>query len=371
MIYLRQNFDWKIEHLIKHISKMKNILFVLFCFGLTYSAESQNLPRIIVLATGGTIAGQEANVDRAGYIPGKLPIEDLLNNIPSINKIAIVKGEQVASVGSYDMTIGIWITLARRINEIFAKNEADGIVVTHGTDTQEETAYFLNLTIKSDKPVVLTGAMRPTTAISFDGDKNLYDAILVASDSQSKGKGVIVSFDETVYDGKNVIKMNTTHVNAFDSPNTGPIGQVYDGKVIYYSQPILKENVDPHFDISRLDSLPKVEIVYLYVDASIVAINAFINDKTGGLIIAGVGNGSINMNILQAVEAAVKKGIFVVRASRVPSGRVTQFNQVFDDEKLGTIAADDLNPQKARILLMLALTITKDKNKIQEMFLNY
>jgi len=140
MIYLRQNFDWKIEHLIKHISKMKNILFVLFCFGLTYSAESQNLPRIIVLATGGTIAGQEANVDRAGYIPGKLPIEDLLNNIPSINKIAIVKGEQVASVGSYDMTIGIWIKLARRINEIFTKNEADGIVITQGTDTEEETA---------------------------------------------------------------------------------------------------------------------------------------------------------------------------------------------------------------------------------------
>jgi len=350
---------------------MKRIFIVLIISVWTYLGQSQNLPRIIVLATGGTIAGQGANVDRAGYIPGKLPIEDLLNRIPSINKIAIVKGEQVASVGSYDMTIGIWITLARRINEIFAKNEADGIVVTHGTDTQEETAYFLNLTIKSDKPVVLTGAMRPTTAISFDGDKNLYDAILVASDSQSKGKGVIVSFDETVYDGKNVIKMNTTHVNAFDSPNTGPIGQVYDGKVIYYSQPFLKENVDPHFDISRLDSLPKVEIVYLYVDASIVAINAFIDDKTDGLIVAGVGNGSINKNILQAVETAVKKEIFVVRASRVPSGRVTQFNQVFDDQKLGTIAADDHNPQKARILLMLALTITKDKNKIQEMFLNY
>lgn len=161
---------------------MKYILFVLLCFGMTYLAESQNLPRIIVLATGGTIAGQGANVDRAGYLPGKLPIEDLLNNIPSINKIATVKGEQIASVGSYDMTIEIWIKLARRINKIFANNEADGIVVTHGTDTQEETAYFLNLTVKSDKPVVLTGAMRPATAISADGPKNLYDAILVAMD---------------------------------------------------------------------------------------------------------------------------------------------------------------------------------------------
>ena len=355
----------------KNLQQMKRFLIVLIISVWTYVGQSQNLPRIIILATGGTIAGQGTNVDRAGYIPGKLSVEDLLSSIPSINRKAVVKGEQIASVGSYDMTIEIWMKLAKRINEIFSNNEADGIVVTHGTDTQEETAYFLNLTVKSDKPVVLTGAMRPASAISADGPKNLYDAILVASDPLSKGRGIIVSFDETLYDGKNVVKMNTTHVNAFDSPNTGPIGQVYDGKVRYYSQPLQKENVDPLFDISRLDSLPKVEIVYLYVDASIVAINAFIDDKTDGLIIAGVGNGSINKNILQAVETAVKKEIFVVRASRVPSGRVTQFNQVFDDEKLGTIAADDLNPQKARILLMLALTITKDKNKIQEMFLNY
>ncbi|TAL77464.1 MAG: type II asparaginase [Bacteroidetes bacterium] len=350
---------------------MKHILVVLLCLGSSYWVESQNLPRIIILATGGTIAGQGVNADRAGYIPGKIPIEDLLSNIPSINKIADVRGEQVASVGSYDMTIKIWIKLARRINEIFAKNEADGIVVTHGTDTQEETAYFLNLTVKWDKPVVITGAMRPATALSADGPKNLYDAILVASDPQSKGKGVIVSFNETLYDAKNVVKMNTTHVNAFGSPNAGPIGQVYDGKVIYYSQPLQKINVDAPFDISRLDSLPKVEIVYTYVDASAIAINAFINDKTEGLIIAGVGNGSINKNILQTVETAVRKGIIVVRASRVVSGRVTQFNQVFDDMKLGTVAADNLNPQKARILLMLALTITKDKNVIQKMFLNY
>ena len=349
---------------------MKHILVILLCLGSSYWADSQNLPRIIVLATGGTIAGQGANADRAGYIPGKIPIEDLLSNIPSINKIADVKGEQVASVGSYDMTIKIWLKLARRINEIFANNEADGIVVTHGTDTQEETAYFLSLTIKWDKPVVLTGAMRASTSLGADGPKNLYDAILVASDPQSIGKGVMVSFNETLYDSKNVVKMNTTHVNAFDSPNTGPIGQVYDGRVIYYSQPLKKRNDDTYFDISRLDSLPNVQIVFIYVDASAIAINAFIDDKTEGLIIAGVGNGSINKDILQGVEIAVKKGIIVVRASRVASGRVTQFNQVFDDKKLGTIAADNLNPQKARILLMLALTVTKDKNVIQKMFLN-
>lgn len=350
---------------------MKKILLVLLYWLCAYLAEAQNLPRIIILATGGTIAGQGTNPDRAGYIPGKLPIQDLLSSIPSINKIAAVKGEQVASVGSYDMTIEIWIKLAKRINEIFAKNEADGIVITHGTDTQEETAYFLNLTVKSDKPVILTGAMRPATAISADGPKNLYDAILVASDSLSKGKGVMVCFNEALYDGKNAVKINTTNLNAFNSPNTGPIGQVYDGKVVYYSQPLQKSNVEAPFDVSRIDSLPKVEIVYMYVDASVTPINALINDKTDGLIIACSGNGTFNKAILQAVGTAVKKGIVIVRSTRVPSGRVTQFNQVFDDKKLGTIAADDHNPQKARILLMLALTITKDKEKIQGMFLDY
>jgi L-asparaginase len=251
-----------------------------------------------------------------------------------------------------------------------AKNEADGVVVTHGTDTQEETAFFLNLTITSDKPVVLTGAMRPATAISADGPKNLYDAIVVASDPTSVGRGVIISFNETLYDANNVVKVNTSHVNAFDSPNTGAIGQVYDGKVNYYNQALQKQKGHAPFKISSLDHLPKVDIVYMYVDASATAISAFINDEADGLIIAGSGNGSINKAILQAVEAGVKKGIMIVRSSRVASGRVTS-SQVFDDEKPGTIAANNLNPQKARILLMLALTVTKDKNVIKEIFLNY
>ena len=348
------------------------VLFSIFsCEAQAQNAAAQHLPRVIILATGGTIAGQGTTPDRAGYIPGKLQVQDLLSSIPSINKIAIVEGEQVASIGSYDMTIEIWIKLAKRINEIFEKNEADGIVITHGTDTQEETAYFLSLTVRSDKPVVLTGSMRPATAISADGPKNLYDAILVACDPQSKGSGVMVCFNEALYDGKNVSKINTTNLNAFNSPNTGPIGQVYDSKVIYNNQIMQKKNSEPPFNVMRIDRVPKVEIVYMYVDASGTAINALVNDKTDGLIIACTGNGTFNKAILQSVEAAVKKGIVIVRSTRVPSGRVTQFSQVFDDRILGTIAADEHNPQKARILLMLALTVTKDKDKIQEMFLNY
>src|ERR1700743_2400590 len=162
---------------------MKKLLLLVLCSGYTFWATSQHLPRIIVLATGGTIAGQQPDTAKAGYVPGKIRIEELLKSLPSIAQKATVRGEQLASIGSYDMSVEIWMKLARRINEIFARNEADGIVITHGTDTQEETAYFLNLTVQSDKPVVLTGSMRPGTAISADGPKNLYDAIIVASDS--------------------------------------------------------------------------------------------------------------------------------------------------------------------------------------------
>jgi L-asparaginase len=350
---------------------MKNVVLILLFPCLTYLAKSQTLPRIIILATGGTIAGQGTNPDRAGYLSAKLSVDELLSSIPSIKKIAAIRGEQVAAVGSYDMTVAIWLKLAKRINEIFAKDEADGIVITHGTDTQEETAYFLRLTVNSNKPVVLTGAMRPATAISADGPKNLYDAILVASDLQSRGKGVMISFNETLFDGKNAVKVNTTHVHAFDAPNTGPVGQVYDGKVLYYSQPVQKAAANTVFDISKLETLPRVEIAYMYVDASATAINALVNDRIDGLIVAGSGNGTFNKAMLQAVETAVKKEIIVIRSSRVVSGRITQFNDEFDDSKLGTIAADDHNPQKARILLMLALTVTKDKSKIQDMFLAY
>ena len=351
---------------------MKKLLLIFFCFIWTFFATAQNLPRIIVLSTGGTIAGQQPNTDKAGYVSGKIPIEELLKNIPSITQKAIVQGEQIASIGSYDMTVDIWIKLARRINEIFAKNEADGVVITHGTDTQEETAYFLNLTVQSEKPVVLTGAMRPATAISADGSQNLYDAIIVASDTSSKGKGVLLCFNENIYDAKNVVKTSMTNLDAFSSPNTGALGQVYDSKVFYNTQILNKHGGFAAFDVSKLDSLPKVEIVYAYAGASNVAINAFIDNNVAGIIIAGTGGGSFDKAILESVKIAGKKGIPVVRSSRVVSGRVTTgYVGVFDDSKLGTLVSDNLNPQKARILLMLALTRTGDKKKIQEMFFRY
>ncbi|ERM82019.1 hypothetical protein P872_07640 [Rhodonellum psychrophilum GCM71 = DSM 17998] len=327
---------------------------------------------MIILSTGGTIAGEQPNTDQAGYISGKIPIEELLKNIPSITQKTTVQGEQISAIGSNYMTVDIWLKLARRINEIFANNEADGIVITHGTDTQEETAYFLSLTVNSDKPVVLTGSMRPATALSSDGSKNLYDAIVVAIDPNSKEKGIMVSFNEKIYSAKNVVKINTTSTNAFASPNIGPIGEVYDGKVTFNIQSHKRNSDFMPFDISKIDSLPKVEIVYAYADASNIAIDALINANTPGIIIAGTGGGSFSKAILESAQNATKKNIMVVRSSRVVSGKVhSVYIGDFEDAKNGTIASDDLNPQKARILLMLALTITQDKDKIQEMFLTY
>jgi L-asparaginase len=175
----------------------KKLLQIVLCSNLAYFSLGQSLPRVIILATGGTIAGQGTKIERAGYTPGKFSIEELLKNIPSINKVALVKGEQIASVESYNITIEIWLKLARRINEIFDNDEADGIVITHGRDTHEETAYFLNLIVKSDKPVVLTGSMLSAGAIDADGPKNLYDAILVAINPNSVSRGVMVCFNET------------------------------------------------------------------------------------------------------------------------------------------------------------------------------
>src|SRR6478609_2247531 len=214
----------------------QSILVVLMCvFSLSIFSQTSSLPRVKILATGGTIAGAGNAADRAGYKAGALPIDELLSAVPQIHKIANVTGEQIASVGSQDITIAIWEKLAVRINEIFEKNEADAVVITHGTDTQEETSYFLDLTVHYKNAVVITGSMRPATGISADGPKNLYDAVTVAANPTSRGRGVLVLFSENIFDARDISKYNSTHVEAFTAPNAGAIGQVYDGKVSYYN----------------------------------------------------------------------------------------------------------------------------------------
>lgn len=350
---------------------MKNtILAFLSLLFVAPVIAQQTLPRIVILATGGTIAGKGASADRSAYTAGALPIKDLIDAVPGIDKIAQISGEQISNVGSQDMSVEIWMKLNKRINELFKSNQADGIVITHGTDTQEETAYFLNLTVRYDNPVVLTGSMRPSTAISADGPKNLYDAVTVAASPASKGKGVLLSFNESIFDGRDAVKTNTTHVNGFSAPNGAPLGQVYDGKVIYYFKAQRKGNKNTPFDITGLTKLPRVAVVELFADAPGTAINAYAAEGYDGIVTGGLGNGNINKANVDAIIAAVKKGVVVCRASRVPSGRVTLFDET-DDSKLGTFVSDDLNPQKARILLMLGLTQTKDRKKLQDYFFEY
>src|SRR4030095_15040808 len=279
---------------------MKKILSFLPLLALVIFVQAQKLPRVIILATGGTIAGAGASSDRAGYTAGKIPIDQLVGSIPTVKKIADITGEQVASVGSQDMTVDIWKKLAVRINQIIANKEADAIVVTHGTDTQEETAYFLDLVVPSSMPVVLTGSMRPATAISADGPKNLYDAITVAIDPKTKGRGVLVSFNEGIFDGREVMKMSTTFTNAFGSPNTGPIGHAYDGKVEYYANAVRERDPKQPVVLSADTKLPRVDIVYMYADAPSDQIDMLIGKKVDEIVIAGVGNGNFNKAYMDA-----------------------------------------------------------------------
>jgi len=345
-------------------------LVSLLAFVIIIAQVNAQLPRVIILATGGTIAGAGASADRAGYTAGKIPIDDLIGTIPAVKKIATITGEQVASVGSQDMTIEVWKKLAVRINEIAKNKEAEGIVITHGTDTQEETAYFLDLALTTDIPVVLTGSMRPATAISADGPKNLYDAITIAINPKSKGRGVLVSFNEGIFDARDVMKLSTTKTNAFGSPNTGPVGQAYDGRVEFYSSSDREVKPKSPVTITKDTKLPRVDIVYMYADAPSDQIDMLVSKKVDGIVIAGVGNGNFNKAYMDAVKRAVAAGVIICRASRAPSGRVVLHDEINDDE-LGTIVSDDLTPQKARILLMLGLTKTKDKKQLQQFFFTY
>jgi L-asparaginase len=325
-------------------------------------------PRIMILATGGTIAGSGESSTKSAYTAGKVPIDDLLNAVPQIHNYGKITGEQVASIGSQDMNVVTWLKLSNRINQIFKENLADAIVVTHGTDTQEETAYFLKLTVMYDKPVVIVGSMRPSTAMSQDGNRNLLDAVMVAADSKSKEKGVIVAMNEKIFDPRDVTKSSSTNLETFLSRNFGPIGLIYDGKVSYYYQSL--KNPSKKFDVSKLTSLPQVEIVYGYADANPITVTGLLNSSVKGLVYDGMGNGNFNAPVGKALAEASKNGILICRSNRTGSGRTTLENEV-DDAGLGFVVSDDLSAQKARVLLMLSLTETSDKNKIQQNFFEY
>jgi L-asparaginase len=325
---------------------------------------------IVILATGGTIAGAAASGTQAAYTSGAVTIDAMIAAVPGIKDMANIKGEQISNVGSQDMSFEIMLKLAKRINELMKRSDLDGIVVTHGTDTMEETAFFLNLVVRGDKPVVMVGSMRPSTAVSADGPLNLYNAVGVAVDPNAKGRGVLVVMNDWIHAAHSLTKTSTTAIQTFMSPLRGIVGVANYGKNDFYNTPTWKHTRASEFDISGVDKLPRVDIVFACADMPPDLIDASVANGAKGIVIAGVGNGNMNKASLEAAANAVKKGVVVVRSSRVPTGAVGRNVEVNDDE-LGFIASDELNPQKARLLLSLALLKSRPKTDLQNLFTTY
>ena len=344
--------------------RLQTILF------LQAGSFAQKLPNIHILATGGTIAGTGTSSTGSSYRAGQVAINELISAVPELKEIANITGEQIVKIGSQDMSDEVWLKLAHYLNELLQRKEVDGVVITHGTDTMEETAFFLNLTVKSNKPVVLVGAMRPATSLSADGPLNLYNAVVTAAAKESKDKGVLVAMNGLILGAESVVKMNTVDVQTFQAPNSGALGYVLNGKVCYNQITLKKHTTQSVFDVTKLTSLPKVGIVYSYSNIEADMMTPLLNNGYKGIIHAGVGNGNIHKNIFPSLIDARRKGIVVVRSSRVPTGPTTLDAEV-DDAKYQFVASQELNPQKSRVLLMLALTKTTDWKQIQEYFNEY
>ncbi len=325
-------------------------------------------PVVWVLSTGGTIAGQGASsTSLTEYKGGVLTGLQLVKAVPEIAQIADVRVEQIANVGSANITIAHWLTLATRINRIFTDEPSTaGVVITHGTNTMEETAYFLNLTVKHDRPVVLVGSMRPASAISADGPLNLLNAIRTAASPAARGKGVLLILNDEINAARDVTKTNTLRVETFRSPDLGYLGFVDGDKISFYRTPTRRHTTASEFDVTGLQELPSVEILYSYVQPNPILIQALLSSGVKGIVMAGTGAGLVSD--VEKGALAKAKGTVVVRSNRTGSGRVPARE---DYDPLGMIAADNLNPQKARILLMLALTKTTNLAEIRRIFDEY
>ena len=319
--------------------------------------------KIVVLATGGTIAGVGEAGKTAGYTPGALTAEELLFAVPELADVAPIEAIQICNVNSDDITAEVWLTLANKINELAEDPAVKGFVITHGTDTMEETAYFLNLTVKTDKPVVLTGSMRPATSISADGPMNLYEAVCVAASDEAVGKGVLIVFSDRIYAARSVTKTSTYNVMAISAGEMGAMGVVRDGTVFLYEDPSKAHTTETEFDITGLSTLPRVSILYFSVDADPELLR-FAAERSDGLVIAGAGAGEFSEAWIEIINDL---SIPVVISSRIDDGVITKDNLLCGN----TVAANNLSPQKAAILLRLALTGDASQENLEKLFLQY
>jgi L-asparaginase len=331
-------------------------------------------PIVYVLSTGGTIAGAgSSSTDLSNYKPGSILGEQLVKAVPQISQIADVRVEQIVNVNSSDITIENWLTLAKRINAILKETPTvSGFVITSGTNTLEETSYFLNLTVRSDTPVVLVGAMRPATAMSADGPLNLLNAVRTAIAPESRGKGGLIVLNDEINAARDTTKTNTLRVETFRAPELGILGYIDEDKVSFYRATTKRHTARSEFDVANLTSLPKVSILYSYIEPDAALIQAAIKGGAKGIVFAGTGNGALSVfeeTVLKEVAAmpAATRPV-LVRSSRVGNGRVIATAEY---DALGIVPGDTLSPQKARILLMLALTKTADLNELRRIFSEY
>jgi len=345
--------------------------FTFIVQGVCSAQTNKNLPNIRIIGTGGTIASSgDSTTMTVGYTNANIAIESVINSVPELKNVANVTGEQFVQIASFNMTNDIWLKLGKRVNELLASPDVDGIVITHGTDTIEETAYFLNLVVKSDKPVVIVGAMRPATAMSADGPINLYNAVVLAGSKEAKGKGVLITLNDTINGARETTKTSTFLADTFKAEELGALGYIQENKAQFYRQSVRRHTTNSEFDISKLTELPKVDIVYGYADNNRLAVDAFAQNGAKGIVSAGTGNGSFSDALLAGMIDARQANIIIVRSSRTGDGMVARNGEV-EDDKYDFVVADNLNPQKARILLMLALTKTTDTKEIQRIFWEY
>ena len=330
-------------------------------------------PLVKVIGTGGSIAG--VGPHRLDYIlypelGQHINIEQSLERIPETLEVARIESEDLISVGSTAIGGPEWLLLSNRINQIFSEEpEVAGVVVTHGTATLEETAYFLHLTVKSSKPVVVTGAMRPPTSLGTDADLNLLDAIRIAACPHASGMGVLTVLNNEIQCARDVTKANAFRVETFRPNELGFLGYAdSDGEVVFYRTPVRKHTLDTPFDVAGTAALPRVDIVYSYAGADGLLVDAVRTNGSDGLVVAGFGGGTYPPAVLRAAAIAAEEGMPVVLATRATAGRVVTTPQ---KEQLGLMVCDNLLPQKARVLLMLALTATSDRSEIQQMFYEY
>jgi L-asparaginase len=344
-----------------------SLAVIALCSGeaIVLAADSPKvLPKVKLFSTGGTIQGSGPNRDEvADYKPAKFTPKQLLDDLPEASKLADITCEEIAATGSGGIDTKIQLKLAKEINAWLAQPDSAGAVVTHGTATLEETAYFLNLVIHSDKPVLVVGSMRPHSAISGDGPLNLYNAFRTAVDPEARDKGVMVLLNEEINAARDVTKTNTERPNTFESRDMGPIGVADSDRIVFYRKLLYRHTYKSEFEVSQLAELPKVDIVYGYQEAGRTAIDSLIAAGAKGIVLDDNGPG-----FNAAIKDGRQKGVVFVQSDRKGSGRVLEKASTL---ARGVVTADNLNAQKARQLLRLALTKTSDPKKIQRMFDQY